>query len=181
MRFIVGTAEPLQLEVVAIAEQLLPLARQRLRIGVAPRQERATHVAFDGTGERDQSRGGLRVEPAAIDERHAAILALEPGARDQVGDVLVAARILAQQGEPRRHRALAARAQQHVDADDGFDAALQRLAVELHHREQIVLVGDRDRRHAELGSAFDQLRDAHHAVLQGELGVQTKVDEGGQR
>ena len=169
--------EPLQLEVVAIAEQLLPLARQRQRIGFAPGSMRAAHVAFGGTGERDQSRGGLGVEPAALDQRHAAVLALEPGARDQVGDVLVAARVLAQQGQPRRHGAFAAHAQQHVHADDGFDALLQRLAIELHHREEIVLVGDRDRGHAELRGALDQLRNAHHAVLQRELGVQAEVDE----
>jgi hypothetical protein len=36
-----------------------------------------------------------------------------------------------------------------VDADDGLDAELQSLAIELHHREQIVLVGDGDRGHAE--------------------------------
>ena len=68
-------------------------------------------------------------------------------------------------------------AQQDVHTDDGFDAVLQAFAIELHHREQIVLVGDRDRRHAERGDAFHQLRDAHHAVLQREFGVQAEVDE----
>ena len=59
----------------------------------------------------------------------------------------------------------------------GLTPCLQRLAIELHHREQIVLVGDRDRRHAELRGTLDQLRDAHHAVLQRKFGVQAEVDE----
>ena len=103
VRFIVGAAEPLQLEVVAIAEQLLPVARQRQRLGFAaagdargrrrPRRRRTARSARPWSSASSQ---------LAIDERHAAVLAFEPGARDQVGDVLVSARILAQQREPRR-------------------------------------------------------------------------------
>ena len=59
----------------------------------------------------------------------------------------------------------------------GLTPRFKRFAIELHHREQIVLVGHRDGRHAELRRALDQLRDAHHAVLQGILGVQPKMDE----
>ena len=55
MALIVGTAESLQFEVVAIAEQRLPLARQRKRIGLAPGQDGAAHIALGGAGERDQA------------------------------------------------------------------------------------------------------------------------------
>ena len=48
-RLVVGASQPLQFEVVAIAEQLLPVARQGQRIGVAARQKRAAHVAFGRT------------------------------------------------------------------------------------------------------------------------------------
>ena len=48
----------------------------------------------------------------------------------------------------------------------GLTPLLQSLAIELHHREKIVLVGDRDRGHAQLRHALHQLRDAHDAVLQ---------------
>ena len=177
--FIVRPGQSLQFQVVTIAEQLLPLARQGKRLGLAAGEQRATHVAFGRTRQRDESGGILGVEPGALDQRRAAILALEPGARDEIGDVLVSARILAQQGEARRHRAFAAHAQQHVHTDDGFDTLLQRLAIELHHRKEIVLVCDRDGRHAELCGALHQLGNAHHAVLQRELGVQTEVYEAG--
>jgi hypothetical protein len=53
----------------------------------------------------------LAVEPGSIEQRHAAILPLEPGARDQVGHVLIAGGILAEQREPIAAAALA-RAQQ---------------------------------------------------------------------
>ncbi len=177
MGLVVGAAESLQFEVVAITEQGLPLARQDERFGLAPGQDGATHIALGGAGECDQSRRRGGIEPGALDQRHAAVLTLEPGARDQVGDILVAARVLAQQREPCRLRAFAAATQQHVHTDDGLDAVLQRLAIELHHREEIVLVGDRDRRHAQLCGTLDQLRDAHHAVLERILGMQTEMDE----
>ena len=61
----------------------------------------------------------------------------------------------------------------------GLTPCFSAFAIELHHREQIVLVGDRDRRHAERGGALHQLRDAHHAVLQRKFGVQAEVDESG--
>ncbi len=61
----------------------------------------------------------------------------------------------------------------------GLTPHLQAFAIELHHREQIVLVGNGDRRHAERGGAFHELRDAHHTVLQREFGVQAEVDESG--
>ncbi len=177
--FIVRPRQSLQFQVVTIAEQLLPLARQGQRLGLAAGEQRAAHVAFGRARERDESRGILGVEPGALDQRRAAILALEPGARDEIGDVLVSARVLAQQGEARGHGAFAAHAQQHVHADDGFDTLLQRLAIELHHRKEIVLVGDRHGRHAELRGALHQLGNAHHAVLQRELGVQAEVYESG--
>ena len=59
----------------------------------------------------------------------------------------------------------------------GLTPLLQAFAIELHHREEIVLVGDRHRRHAERRGALHQFRNAHHAVLQRELGVQAEVDE----
>jgi hypothetical protein len=72
-----------------------------------------------------------------------------------------------------------ARAQRDIHADDGFDAMFQRFAIELHHREKVVLVTHRQRRHLQFCGEFEQLRNAHHAVLQRKFGVQPEVDEMG--
>ena len=73
---VIGAPEALELEVVAIAEELLPVAREHQRIIVAAVGEGAADVALGESRQRDQPRrGGVR-QPAAIDERNAAILAL---------------------------------------------------------------------------------------------------------
>ena len=71
-----------------------------------------------------------------------------------------------------------------IDADDGLHAGVLRGTIELHHREQIALVGKRDGRHArrrnrlhQAGNAFAFAGDAHHAVDQRVLGVQMQVNE----
>jgi hypothetical protein len=76
-------------------------------------------------------------------------------------------------------RAFACFADQQIDADQRLDALLQRLTVELDHREQVARIGQRDRRHAARGHRLHQLRHAHDAVAQRELGMQAQVDEGG--
>ena len=81
-----------------------------------------------------------RVEPAPIDHRRAALLAFEIGAAHEPRDVSVARVGLAQQREARRLRALARLAHQQVDADERLHARAERRAIELHHREQVVLV-----------------------------------------
>ena len=56
-------------------------------------------------------------------------------------------------------------------------ARAERRAIELHHREQIVLVRDGDGGHALRCRRVDQLVDAHDAVDQRVLGVQAQMDE----
>ncbi len=58
-----------------------------------------------------------------------------------------------------------------------LDARTQRRLVELHHREQVVLIGDGDGRHALRGGSRDEIVHAHDAVDQRVLGVQAEVDE----
>ena len=53
--FIFGAAQALQLEVVAVAEQRLPLARHAHRLRLTAGDERATHVAIGGAGQGDQA------------------------------------------------------------------------------------------------------------------------------
>ena len=64
VRLLVGPAEPLQLEVVAVAEQLLPVRAPAQRSRLAAVDERAADVAFGRAGQRDQAGGVCGVSQA---------------------------------------------------------------------------------------------------------------------
>src|SRR5262249_34895305 len=49
--------------------------------------------------------------------------------------------------------------------------------IELHHREQVVLIGYTDRAHAGPGHRIDELGYPHHAVDERVFGVQPQVNE----
>jgi hypothetical protein len=154
---LVGTADARQLEVVAVgAEQLEPVSQQPLRVAGTPGREAAADVAGGAAAQRDQTAGGLARHPRALDLGRAALLAFEVGAGHEPRQVAVAGVVHAQQGQPRRHAAFPRLRDQQVDADDGLDALLQRLAIELHHREQVVFVGEGDRRHGGGGGGAHQ-------------------------
>ena len=55
--------------------------------------------------------------------------------------------------------------------------AAQRFLVELHHRKQIALIGQRHRRHARCRHRGHQFRHAHDPVDQRVLGVQPQMNE----
>jgi len=84
---------------------------------------------------------------------------------------------LAQEREARRRLPLARLHHQQVDADQRLDTGLERLAVELHHGEQVVLVGHRDRGHAGGRHRGDELRHAHHAVEERIFRMQAQMHE----
>ena len=113
-----------------------------------------------------------------MDARFATLLTLEIGATDERGQIAIARIVHAQQRDARRLDFFSGFGDEQIDADDGLHAAPERSAIELHHREQIALIGDRDRRHPAFGHLFDERRDAHHAVDQRIFGVQAQVDEG---
>ncbi len=64
-----------------------------------------------------------------------------------------------------------------LDADDRADAVLKSLVEEVEGPEHVAVVGDRDRRHAELGDALAQLGQSVGAVEEGVLAVEMEVDE----
>jgi hypothetical protein len=68
-----------------------------------------------------------------------------------------------------------------LDAQDRLDPLLPALLVEGDRAEQVAVVGERHRVHAELLNARDQLGDAVPAVEQRVLGVQVEVDVAGAR
>ena len=146
----------------------------------------AEHAAV-APGKGDQPMAVLG-QPLPLDQRLSARLALGVGQRDQLGQVAVARIVLDQQGEPLGRLARRALLQPHIGADDGLDAGRLGGLVELHHREQVVQVGDRGGGKLQLRGPRGQRRahpatlalgrlHANDAVRQRELGVQPKVVE----
>ena len=85
------------------------------------------------------------LQPAAFQHRRAALLPLEKRAGHELRQMPVAHEILAEEHDARGRRALARLANPGVDADQRLDARGQRFLVELHHRKQIALIGERRR------------------------------------
>ena len=175
--FLGGFAEALQLEIEALRKEALPGIERPFGFMLARIDERAADVAFLGSGERDQALERRLREPAALDTRSAALLAFEVRSREEARKVAVAGLRLAQERQARRCGALTLLRDPQVDSHERLHTVAQRLAIELHHREQVVLIGDRDRRHAGGGHRRDELRHPHHAVAEGVLGVQPQMDE----
>ncbi len=109
---------------------------------------------------------------------------LEMGAGDQLEQVGVAGRVLGVD----RHRVELGRAVQRPDrlgrlahrelaADDRLDARLDAGLREFQRAEQVVGVGDRDRRHAVLPAQIGDLAGAQRALGQRIGGVDAEVDE----
>jgi hypothetical protein len=65
----------------------------------------------------------------------------------------------------------------HLAADERLDAVLARLAVELDRAREAPVVGERDRRHLELGRTGRELGDAARPVEDRVLGVDVEVNE----
>ena len=159
-------AEALQLEIETPRQQAEPGSERAFGIRLARVDERAADVAFLGAGQRDQALERGHRQPAALDARHAALLALEIGTGHEPREVAVTLLRLTEQRQARGRRAFTLLRYPQIDAHDRLHAAAQRLAVELDHREEIALVGDRDRRHARRRHRCDELGDPHHAVTE---------------
>jgi len=177
VRLLVRAADTLDLEIEAVAEQGLPAFEQCLCLAPAAGQQRPPDVAARGAGQCDQSRGRSGIEPLAREQRAAAPLPLEVAARHQTGEVAKPREILGDQRQQDRLRALAAAVDPEVRSDQGLHALLLRLAVELHHRKEIAVVGQGHGRHAGRGYRLHEPRHADNAVQERVLGVQPQVDE----
>src|ERR1700730_16689412 len=170
-------APAMQVEVEAPGKQPEPRIERTLGVALAGVDQRAADVALGRAGQADQTLEISSRQPAALDARCAVLLPLEVRTADQPRQVAVAARRLAQQCEARRLLPLAFLRYLQVYPDERLDARLERLAIELHHREEIALVGHRDGRHARGGQRRNELRHSHHAVAEGVFGVQPQMNE----
>ena len=79
--------------------------------------------------------------------------------------------------DPGLVRAVRARRQIGLDADDRLDAVLLGLGPELKGSEDVTMVRRGQGRHSHLGRGLEQLVDAGSTIEHGVLGVHMQVDE----
>jgi hypothetical protein len=178
LRFVIRPAEALDLEVIAVAEKRLPTLQQQCRLGIPAGEQGTSDVALGRARQCNESGGGFRIQPVALQQRPAVILAFEVAARYQPREVVEARDILGDQREQRRFRTLAPAVEPQVRPDQRLHARPLGLAVELHHRKEVAVIGECDRGHPGGSRRLHQLRHAHDAVHERILGVQSQVDEG---
>jgi hypothetical protein len=110
---------------------------------------------------------------------------VEMHAADQPHQVLVAVLVLSQQSQPIDRQQLAGGCNAalllapdgEVDADDRLDAGLGRVLREFERAEQVVAVGDGDRRHPRLLGQRDDLVDLVRAFGERIGGTNFQMDE----
>ena len=139
-------------------------------------------LALETARQPDQALAVLR-EQVLVDAR-LVVEAFGVARRDQLDQVVEPLVGLGQEhqvvGRLARRAALgAAIARGDVDlaAEDRLDALLPRVVVEGDRREHVAVLGDGERRHAQLLRLVEQLLDAAGAVEQGELRVEMEMDE----
>jgi hypothetical protein len=140
----------------------------------------ARHLAGQASRERDQALVIL-AEQLAVDAR-LVIEAFEVGERRELHQVAIA--LIARGQEHQVVRLLLAAAivaaaarDVRLHPQDGVHAFLLAGFVELDGAEEAAVVGDGERRHAELGRAGHHGVDARGAVEQAVVGVDVEVDE----
>src|SRR5882724_6044636 len=114
------------------------------------------------------------------------VVALEVRPRDQLDEVLVAGFVADEDREVvgafvaavlRAALLAAARRDVELAAHDRLHAGLLRREIEIDRAEEIAVVGQRDRREAQLLRLLDELFELGGAVEQTVLGVDVQVDE----
>ena len=179
MRFIVGAAGALQLQVKPMGKH----ARQ-LQCGV----QRARHIALQqrlphrpglGAGQDDQALAQF-FQPVQLDAGLRLVALLRPGARQQLRQIEVTLLVLHQQQQARQRAGILAQPfEPDFGANQRLDAALARRFVKLDGAKQIAQVGDGQSRLAVSGRGLDAVANAVGAVNDGKFSVQTKVDKHG--
>ncbi len=173
-------ARVLELDVGVVAPEHL---RQPVEVGrrvLGPALlERLADAAGEAPGERDQP-ARIALEQLPVDAR-LRVVALEVAERAQLDQVRIAGVRLGQERQVR----VAARARVAVvgdvdlAADDRLDPLVARRLVEVDRAGERAVVGERHRRHLELGRARRERRDPARPVEDRVLAVDVQVDEVG--
>ena len=171
-------------EVVALSEDLLMLDGDLAGRLDALVLDRARELSLQAGRERDEPLR-MRSEDLPVHAR-AVVIAVEMRRRDERNEIPVAREVLREEDEVEgfavtfetRVALEAIRARDvRLDADDRLDARLVRRDVEIDRTVERSVIGERDRRHAELFRARDQIGDAREPVQQAVLAVGVKVNE----
>ena len=182
-------AVPLQLDIEPVAENAFQLVE-----GCFGKSE---IVGGDGAVDHAVRAAGQRDEPLLVerkvsdrDQRLAAVGAVAIGLGRKLDEIGVTARILGEERDAavidvlhelaavRARLGLGREAQGERAADDGLDLGLRRVFGEFERAEQIVGVGQRERRHALFRGKADQLRNGQRAFEQRIGRMHPKMHEG---
>ncbi len=169
--FLLGTAGTLQLKIETVGEQPLPVLQPGLGLLAMTGQQRRADLPLAATREGDQPLR-LALKPVALEHRVTTVLALQIATGDESGEVFVTGVVTAQQHHTVGTAGIVRVLDPDIDTDDGLDALGHTGAVELHHAEQVDLVGNGHRRHAGPGHCLGQGFDTHDTVHQGVFAVQ---------
>ncbi len=132
------------------------------------------------TRERDQARSVrtcISFQPGEPHFGAVAMLVLEERPRQQRAQVEIAATVLHQQQQAVRVVALGVVGDPDIAAQDRLDPALARSLVEADRSKEVGAVGEGERSLPVRRSLGHRVVDAHDAVDDRELRVQTKMDE----
>ncbi len=168
----------LQLHVDAVAaEDLLEPVELRLRVVAPVLLERLAHAAREAARERDQARA-VPLEQLPVDAR-LVVVALEVAERGELDQVPVALVRLGEEREMRLALLLDVAVVRDVDlaAQHGLDSLVARGLVEVDGARERAVVGERDRRHLELGGALGEVRNPAGAVEDRVLGMDVEMNE----
>ena len=173
-----GTPQPLQLDVVAARQQLLPVVehfRAARRRGPAasalpsspcwPPDRPINPSSATGSSQSLSSTLRPPTGPARRSCVSNALKRLKPARFWHSSVIRDGLAILARLGNP------------NVGADDRLHAARQRRLVELHERRDVALIRDRTGRHALVGHGVDERIDAQQAIDERVLRVDAQMDE----
>ena len=150
-----------------------------VRVGRAVLFERFVDAAGEAAGECDHALA-VTLQELPVDAR-LVVVALEVAERGELDQVRVAGVVTRKEGEVRVALLLCVAVVGEVDlaADDRLDAGSLGRLEELHGARHGAVIGERDRRHLELGSARDKVGNPARPVENRVLGVDVQVDEGG--
>ena len=185
MGFMLRLPGALQLDVEAPREEPRELFRDELRARRVAGQQRHADRTQVGAGKRDQAATQF-LQPLPLHPGLRALRIAHPGAREQLAHVQPAGLVLHQQLQAARRLVAGVgpgRERHRLHPDIGADHRLHALRtaglVELDCAEEVVEVGQRQRRHAIGPRGRRGIVDAQRAVDDGIFAVQTQVNEAG--
>ena len=174
---LLGPSHAVQLQVEAPGKPVQPLIEDSGGPLRPVTQERPANLAVLASGQCDQPIQRIRFKPALEHEHLAPALSARVRETQQATQVVESGRVRTEQRQAGRHSVPRRFRDPDVGADQGLEAVFDGRLVELHHREDVHVVGEGHRWHPLRTHAFGQLGDANDPVHEGILAVNRKVDE----